>query len=127
MDMNLVILLDGGPYPRFGCAPTWAEGGTAKIKVNPTKVRQEMILPVAAVPSYLNFRHMSMTPTTVISDLDRFKLEKKRERNRIAASKCRQRKLERISDLGNHDGKDCSEIKQHIRGVLGFQRVKWRN
>lgn len=44
-------------------------------------------------------RHMSMTPTTVISDLDRFKLEKKRERNRIAASKCRQRKLERISDL----------------------------
>jgi len=42
-------------------------------------------------------RHM--TQPAPISDLDRFKLEKKRERNRIAASKCRQRKLERISDL----------------------------
>lgn len=54
------------------------------------------------------FRHM--TQTTAISDLDRFKLEKKRERNRIAASKCRQRKLERISDLGNGDCKNFSEI-----------------
>ena len=42
--------------------------------------------------------------STRISDLDRFKLEKKRERNRIAASKCRQRKLERISDLGKNRG-----------------------
>ena len=31
---------------------------------------------------------------------DRAKLEKKRERNRIAATKCRQRKLEKISSLG---------------------------
>jgi hypothetical protein len=43
------------------------------------------------------FRSIS---TSGISELDRFKLEKKRERNRIAASKCRQRKLEKISDLG---------------------------
>ena len=35
-----------------------------------------------------------------LSGIDRFKLEKKRERNRIAASKCRQRKLEKISELG---------------------------
>ena len=47
------------------------------------------------------FRHM--TQPAPISDLDRFKLEKKRERNRIAASKCRQRKLERISDLGTYN------------------------
>merc|ERR1711971_178751 len=33
------------------------------------------------------------------SDLERYKLEKKRERNRIAASKCRMRKMERISQL----------------------------
>ena len=33
------------------------------------------------------------------SDLERYKLEKKRERNRIAATKCRLRKMERISQL----------------------------
>ena len=33
---------------------------------------------------------------------DRAKLEKKRERNRIAATKCRQRKLEKISALGTY-------------------------
>ncbi len=32
--------------------------------------------------------------------LDQAKLDKKRERNRIAASKCRQRKLEKIQSLG---------------------------
>lgn len=32
-------------------------------------------------------------------DQERIKLERKRYRNRIAASKCRQRKLERISKL----------------------------
>ena len=67
---------------------------------------------------YLNYsRHM--TQTTVISELDRFKLQKKRERNRIAASKCRQRKLERISDLGNPDDSNCSK-KLLICGVLIF-------
>ncbi len=38
-------------------------------------------------------------------DLDSEKLEKKRERNRIAAMKCRQRKLEKISSLG--EGGKC--------------------
>ena len=33
---------------------------------------------------------------------DREKLNKKRERNRIAASKCRQRKLEKIQTLGKY-------------------------
>ena len=32
-------------------------------------------------------------------DVEQFKLEKKRERNRIAATKCRLRKMERISQL----------------------------
>ena len=35
------------------------------------------------------------------TEIDPVKLEKKRERNRIAATKCRQRKLEKISTLGN--------------------------
>ena len=26
--MHLVSLVDGDPYPRFGCAPTWEEGET---------------------------------------------------------------------------------------------------
>ena len=33
---------------------------------------------------------------------DQEKLNKKRERNRIAASKCRQRKLEKIQTLGKY-------------------------
>lgn len=33
------------------------------------------------------------------SDIDRYKLERKRERNRIAATKCRMRKMERIAQL----------------------------
>ena len=32
--------------------------------------------------------------------VERTKLEKKRERNRLAASKCRQRKMEKIQTLG---------------------------
>jgi hypothetical protein len=36
--------------------------------------------------------------------LDQLKLDKKRERNRIAATKCRQRKLEKIQTLGNNLG-----------------------
>lgn len=34
-----------------------------------------------------------------MADQERIKLERKRERNRLAATKCRQRKLERISEL----------------------------
>ena len=76
---------------------------------------------------YLNYsRHM--TQTTVISELDRFKLQKKRERNRIAASKCRQRKLERISDLGNPDDSNCSKKNFNMRSShFRFQKVKWRS
>ena len=35
-----------------------------------------------------------------VSNLEIVKLEKKRERNRIAATKCRQRKMEKIQTLG---------------------------
>ena len=44
-------------------------------------------------------------------DVDTVKLEKKRERNRIAATKCRQRKLEKISTLGKkkHDGENLKQ------------------
>lgn len=34
-----------------------------------------------------------------MEDQERIKLERKRQRNRVAASKCRKRKLERISKL----------------------------
>lgn len=48
-------------------------------------------------PTFISRRPLTLQPTNAI---DQMKLEKKRERNRLAASKCRQRKLERISTLG---------------------------
>jgi len=38
------------------------------------------------------------------SDIDKYKLERKRERNRIAATKCRMRKLEKIAQLDTEVG-----------------------
>jgi len=38
------------------------------------------------------------------TEFDKFKLERKRERNRIAATKCRMRKLERIAQLDSEVG-----------------------
>ncbi len=46
----------------------------------------------------LNISQNGMEPIDM-DDQERIKLERKRYRNRIAASKCRQRKLERISKL----------------------------
>ena len=51
---------------------------------------------------YTTFYHRSLR-VHLHSDLavvERTKLEKKRERNRLAASKCRQRKMEKIQTLG---------------------------
>jgi hypothetical protein len=47
---------------------------------------------------YLSFRIPSQSTASV--GMDQAKLDKKRERNRIAASKCRQRKMEKIQTLG---------------------------
>ena len=41
-------------------------------------------------------------------DVERFRLERKRERNRIAATKCRQRKLEKIAQLDS----EVSQLKE---------------
>ena len=40
--------------------------------------------------------------------MERFRLERKRERNRIAATKCRQRKLEKIAQLDS----EVSQLKE---------------
>ena len=49
-----------------------------------------------------NFAHFDRLPMLNHNsgNVDQAKLDKKRERNRIAASKCRQRKLEKIQTLG---------------------------
>nr|XP_040571951.1 transcription factor jun-1-like isoform X2 [Lepeophtheirus salmonis] len=47
-------------------------------------------------------------------DYEKSKLERKRERNRIAASKCRQRKIERISTLE----KQVTELKEDNQKLL---------
>ena len=41
-------------------------------------------------------------------EVERFRLERKRERNRIAATKCRQRKLEKIAQLDS----EVSQLKE---------------
>lgn len=54
-------------------------------------------------------------------DLDIEKIEKKRERNRLAAKKCRQRKIETIDELK----KTVSEWQQkHDRIQIEFERFK---
>lgn len=59
-----------------------------------------------------------------MEDQERIKLERKRQRNRVAASKCRKRKLERISKLEdkvknlkseNTDlGSVVKQLKEHV-------------
>ena len=41
------------------------------------------------------------------TEVDHYKLERKRERNRVAATKCRMRKMERIAQLD----REVSELK----------------
>ena len=51
-----------------------------------------------------NYLHIFLfripSQSTASVGMDQAKLDKKRERNRIAASKCRQRKMEKIQTLG---------------------------
>merc|ERR1712183_348827 len=50
-------------------------------------------------------------------EVERFRLERKRERNRIAATKCRQRKLEKIAQLD-------SEVSQLKEENLTLKKVR---
>ena len=56
-----------------------------------------------------------------MEDQERIKLERKRQRNRIAASKCRRRKLERIAKL-----EDKVKILKNDNSELGTVVVKLR-
>ena len=58
-------------------------------------------------------------------DVEQFKLEKKRERNRIAATKCRLRKMERISQL---DGQVIVILKVNQAHLQVQPKIsRWRN
>ena len=59
----------------------------------------------------------SLQPIDMV-DQERIKLERKRQRNRIAASKCRQRKLQKISNL---------EIKVNDLDTKNKQLKNFRN
>jgi len=50
-------------------------------------------------------------------EVERFRLERKRERNRIAATKCRQRKLEKIAQLD-------SEVNQLKEEHVTLKQIK---
>ncbi|XP_023345765.1 transcription factor AP-1 [Eurytemora carolleeae] len=58
------------------------------------------------------------------TDVEKYKLERKRERNRIAASKCRMRKLERIAQLDEEvrrlkaEKEELGEIAERLRSDL---------
>lgn len=59
-------------------------------------------LPVKEEPGHLQSQSPPLSPPMNpidMEDQERIKLERKRQRNRVAASKCRKRKLERISKL----------------------------
>ena len=60
---------------------------------------QTKLLRSMATNDFANFDRLPMLNHNS-GNVDQAKLDKKRERNRIAASKCRQRKLEKIQTLG---------------------------
>lgn len=58
-----------------------------------------------------------------MADQERIKLERKRFRNRIAASKCRQRKLERISKLQERVSKLASKNEELAQFTTTVQDI----
>ena len=59
-------------------------------------------LPPHLHPNFSQSNNTRLPSNHTTSPHDQAKLDKKRERNRIAASKCRQRKLEKIQSLGKY-------------------------
>lgn len=96
-------------------------------------ISQSNVLPSPLIPTTVNSNNIINTTSNnnnhIISqkrsdkakDLDSEKIEKKRERNRLAAKKCRQRKLETIDELR----KTVSEWEQkYERLEIEFERFK---
>lgn len=89
-------------------------------------IPQSNILPSPLIPTTVNSNNIIQAPgnntnshhtiqkrTDKSGDLDVERIEKKRERNRLAAKKCRQRKLETIDELR----KTVSELEQKYRNL----------
>merc|ERR1712038_1606751 len=73
-------------------------------------------------------RKMNMNPIDMVSQ-EKIKLERKRQRNRLAASKCRKRKLERIShlelkvrDLKGENAELANVVKKLKESVYSLKR-----
>jgi len=64
------------------------------------------------------------------SEVERYKLERKRERNRIAATKCRMRKMERIAQLDQEvaelksQNSRLSQVGESLRGEVASLRTR---
>lgn len=65
-----------------------------------------------------------------MEDQERMKLERKRQRNRVAASKCRSRKLERISKLEDKvkhlksENAELSSMVNQLKEHVGVLKVE---
>ena len=73
-------------------------------------------------------RKMNMNPIDMVSQ-EKIKLERKRQRNRLAASKCRKRKLERIAqlelkvkDLKGENSELANVVKKLKESVFNLKR-----
>lgn len=68
-----------------------------------------------------------------MEDQERLKLERKRQRNRLAASKCRSRKLERISKLEDKvkllktENTDLASLINQLKEQVGVLKVEVMN
>lgn len=80
------------------CLPRTAVNPMPNIKVEPTQQVMRLSPPMVG-PLSPSQAQTSLTRPIDMAEQERVKLERKRLRNRIAASKCRRRKLERISKL----------------------------
>ena len=93
-----------------------------KMHIRVSELRKHPLL--LRIIFYLFYHFRSLT------NLELIKLEKKRERNRIAATKCRQRKMEKISTLGNEKTSNYSPnflpvmnlIDKHLMSYLNYFR-----
>ncbi len=99
------VAITSAPAPAYTLPQT-----SMPVVTNPPQTIDMSSIPISSMPAHLGHVKeepqtvpcMEMTPPISPIDMDtqeRIKIDRKRERNRVAARKCRTRKLERIARL----------------------------